>query len=198
VRSLLLALALLISHTAISAPGFQEGDIIFHTSRSSQSLAIQQATKSPYSHMGIVLRHGGELTVFEASATVRYTPLKAWIARGVGGKYVLKRVKGGLTKAQQAALRKAAEPYKDKRYDLTFEWSDDRMYCSELVWKLYQRVLGVEIGKLEQLRDFDLTGAAVKQKIRERYKGNPPLAEPVISPATMFNAANLKTVSGTQ
>jgi uncharacterized protein YycO len=198
VHRLLLALLLLVSRVALSAPTFEEGDIIFHTSRSSQSLAIQQATRSPYSHMGVVLRRGGELAVFEASATVRYTPLKAWIARGVGGQYVLKRVKDGLTEAQQAALRKAAQPYENKRYDLTFEWSDEKMYCSELVWKLYQRVLGIEIGKLEQLRDFDLTGAAVKQKIRERYKGKLPLDEPVISPAAMFNATNLTTVSRAQ
>jgi uncharacterized protein YycO len=197
-RSLSLILVLLVSRSALSAPAFEEGDIIFHTSRSSQSVAIQQATKSPYSHMGIVLRRGGQLTVFEASATVRYTPLEAWIARGAGGRYVLKRIEHGLTQAQQAALRKAARPYENKRYDLTFEWSDERMYCSELVWKLYQCVLGIEIGKLEELRDFDLTGAAVKQKIRERYKGKLPLDEPVISPAAMFNAVNLKTISRKQ
>ena len=32
----------------------QQGDIIFHTSRTSQSLAIQKATGSVYSHMGII------------------------------------------------------------------------------------------------------------------------------------------------
>ena len=32
----------------------RQGDILFHTSRSAQSVAIQKATGSPYSHMGIV------------------------------------------------------------------------------------------------------------------------------------------------
>jgi hypothetical protein len=32
----------------------RNGDIIFHTPRSAQSVAIQMATNSPYSHMGIV------------------------------------------------------------------------------------------------------------------------------------------------
>jgi hypothetical protein len=32
----------------------RNGDIIFHTSRSAQSVAIQLATQSRYSHMGIV------------------------------------------------------------------------------------------------------------------------------------------------
>ena len=38
----------------------RSGDIIFHTSRSAQSVAIQKATGSPYSHMGIVYVNAGK------------------------------------------------------------------------------------------------------------------------------------------
>lgn len=38
----------------------QNGDIIFQTSLSSQSLAIQKATHSPYSHMGIIILKNGK------------------------------------------------------------------------------------------------------------------------------------------
>lgn len=55
----------------------QTGDVIFHTSRSSQSLAIQQATDSPYSHMGMVVIRNGKPYVFEASRQVVYTPSKS-------------------------------------------------------------------------------------------------------------------------
>lgn len=44
----------------------RNGDIVFHTSRSAQSLAIQKATESPYSHMGIVYVEDGRALVFEA------------------------------------------------------------------------------------------------------------------------------------
>src|SRR5690606_5876902 len=37
----------------------QNGDIIFQTSKSSQSQAIQLATKSKYSHMGIIYESEG-------------------------------------------------------------------------------------------------------------------------------------------
>ncbi|VTR45020.1 Orthopoxvirus protein of uncharacterised function (DUF830) [Serratia fonticola] len=47
-------------------PAVQDGDIIFHTSRSAQSLAIQQATGSRYSHMGIIVLRDGKPYVFEA------------------------------------------------------------------------------------------------------------------------------------
>jgi len=60
----------------------KDGDIIFQTSRSSQSIAIQRATDSRYSHMGIIFTRGGSPMVYEAVQTVRYTPLAKWIDRG--------------------------------------------------------------------------------------------------------------------
>ena len=66
--------------------------------------------------------------------------------------------------------------------------------CSELIWKIYQRAAGIEIGKLQKLRDFDLTNAAVRKKMTERYGDKVPLDENVISPAAIFNSELLETV----
>lgn len=195
----LLVLALLPLWSWAGPPVVREGDIIFHQSRSAQSLAVQQATRSPYSHMGMVVRHQGRLQVFEASATVRYTPLEQWIARGEGGRYVLKRLREAdrlLGAAALAKIRSEAAALAGRRYDLTFEWSDERLYCSELVWKVYQRALGIEIGGLQQVRDFDLDAPAVKVKLRERYGDKVPLDETVVSPVAMFDSPLLVTVSG--
>jgi hypothetical protein len=69
-------------------PPVRDGDLIFQTSRSSQSVAIQRATGSVYSHMGLVLFRDGQPYVYEAIATVRFTPLDRWIARGAGHHFV--------------------------------------------------------------------------------------------------------------
>ena len=192
----LLTVVLLGSLARVScATEVRDGDIIFHTSRSAQSVAIQRATHSPYSHVGVILFRDGRPFVFEAIATVRYTPLEKWTARGSGGRYVVKRLETGLTDAQRAKLRAATKAFAGKPYDSYFEWSNDRIYCSELVWKLYSRALGIEIGKLQKLRTFDLQDSAVKQKMRERYGDHVPLDEPVISPAALYDSALLKTVS---
>lgn len=175
----------------------RDGDIIFHTSRSAQSAAIQRATHSPYSHMGVVLYRDGKPYVFEAIATVRYTPLANWTARGDGGRYVVRRLKRPLKAVELKKLREAAKSYEGKPYDLYFEWSDARIYCSELVWKMYRDALGVEIGALQKLREFDLTDPAVKAKMRERYGKNIPLDEQVISPASMFDSSLLQTLPAT-
>jgi uncharacterized protein YycO len=191
---LLAMLLVCIGVPASASTPLRDGDIIFHTSRSAQSAAIQRATHSPYSHVGLVLYRNGKPFVFEAVATVRYTPLASWIARGDGGRYVVKRLKRPLTQAQAAKLRSAAEKYANKPYDLYFEWSDARIYCSELIWKSYRDALGIEIGARQKLREFDLSDPSVKAKMRERYGTRVPLDEPVISPGAQFASGLLETV----
>jgi hypothetical protein len=98
----------------LKIPAVQPGDIVFQTSQSSQSMAIQLATRSPYSHMGLVLFRDGQHYVFEASQTVRFTPLDEWVARGDGGKCVVKRLKNAqtlLTTEKLTALEQAALKY---------------------------------------------------------------------------------------
>jgi uncharacterized protein YycO len=178
-------------------PLLRDGDVIFQTSRSAQSVAIQRATHSPYSHMGMVLFRDGQPFVLEASATVRFTPFDAWTARGEGGHFVVKRLRpqaGRITPEAMDKARAALRTFLGRPYDTTFEWSDDRMYCSELVWKIYERALGVRIGELQELREFDLADPAVRAKLRERYGSEVPLGEPVISPSAMFDSPALEPV----
>jgi hypothetical protein len=193
-RRVLLALVSLGFAGGVSASTLRDGDIIFHTSRSTQSLAIQRATHSPYSHVGVIFMRDGRPYVFEAIAKIQYTPLDQWTARGEGGRYVVKRLRRPLSAAQVEKLRSAAREFEGKSYDLYFEWSDQRIYCSELVWKIYQRGIGVKVGELQKLREFDLTDATVHAKMRERYGTRVPLEEPVISPGTQFDSPLLETV----
>jgi hypothetical protein len=175
----------------------RSGDIVFHVSRSSQSLAIQRATKSRYSHMGVVVVRDGKAFVYEAVQPVKLTSLASWVKRGEGGHFVVKRLKAAdrvLSPANLRRLEAEGRRLEGKSYDLYFEWSDDRIYCSELVWKMYKRALGIELGRLQRLREFDLTDPAVQAKVRERWRGAPPADELVISPAAMFESDRLVTV----
>ncbi|MBM3161596.1 MAG: YiiX family permuted papain-like enzyme [Bacteroidetes bacterium] len=175
----------------------KNGDLIFQTSRSGQSKAIQLATNSKYSHCGIVYSDNGQFYVFEAIQPVKTTPLDNWIARGKDGHFVIKRLKNAdqvLTNETLQKMKQEGEKFKGKNYDLTFEWSDDKIYCSELIWKIYQRATGIEIGKLQKLSDFDLTNESVKQKMKERYGDKIPTEETVISPAAIFDSELLTTV----
>lgn len=176
----------------------KNGDLIFQTSLSGQSKAIELATKSKYSHCGIIYSDNGQHYVFEAVQPIKLTPLDKWIARGRDGHYVIKRLKNAnqiLTTETIQKMKQEGEKFKGKNYDLTFEWSDDKIYCSELIWKIYKRATGLEIGKLEKLSDFDLTDEVVKQKMKERYGHKIPLNEVVISPKAVFNSELLETIN---
>ena len=196
----MVALALLAAGCSGKAtlPAVRDGDIIFHTSRSAQSMAIQRATGSKYSHLGMVVHRNGQPFVLEAISTVQFTPLERWIARGADGHFVVKRLRNAdavLTPAALKKLRSAAQPFLGRRYDLTFDWSDQRIYCSELVWKAYERAFGLKIGALQKVRDFNLSDPAVRTKMQERYGNDIPLDEPVISPSAMFQSPLLVTVA---
>lgn len=193
-----LGLIFLIScQSKTDTTGIQNGDIIFQTSTSGQSKAIQIATGSKYSHMGIIYKLGNDFFVYEAVQPVKLTPLNDWINRGENGHYVVKRINQSeslLNPETLTKMKKIGEKYSGKDYDLYFEWSDSRIYCSELVWKIYKEAVGLEIGKLEKLSDYNLTDKAVKQRLAERYGDNIPDDELVISPASMFNSDQLITV----
>lgn len=188
---------LAVLSTSSAAEPLRDGDIIFQTSRSSQSLAVQRATGSRYSHMGLVFIRDGKPVVFEAAGTVRYTPLDLWVARGIDRHFVVKRLRnaaGLLDAGGLERLRRESGKYAGRPYDLAFGWSDERLYCSELVWKIYRRALGIGIGELQKIKDFKLSEPAVRDKLKERYGDRVPLEETVISPAAMFDSAELVMV----
>ncbi|RFC53909.1 YiiX family permuted papain-like enzyme [Brumimicrobium aurantiacum] len=177
---------------------FQEGDLIFQSSKSRQSKAIQLATDSKYSHMGMIYEEEGNLFVFEAVQPVKITPLSKWIKRGENGDFVLKRLKNAneiLTDSVLDKMKRFGEQFIGKPYDIHFEWTDDKIYCSELVWKIYREVTGIEIGELEKLSDFDLSSDEVKTIMNKRYGNEVPLNEKVISPVAMFESDKLVTVT---
>ena len=200
IMRILILLAIIVLSYSCEAPTEYEprnGDVIFHTSQSSQSLAVQKATNSPYSHMGIVYVRDGKPVVYEAVEPVKLTPLDAWIRRGERGRFVVKRLIDAdrlLTPDALERMREAGKAFEGKPYDLYFEWSDERVYCSELVWKIFKRALDIEVGALQTMRAFDLSDPVVQAKIRERWAGQPPLDERVISPAAMFTSNMLETV----
>jgi uncharacterized protein YycO len=182
------------THTKTS---FKDGDIIFQSSKSGQSLAIQLATHSIYSHCGIILVTDNKYYVVEALQPVVVTPLEDFTARGDNNYYVVKRLKDRDAQFTPDAISKMKAFHKKnigKPYDFYFGWSDDKIYCSELVWKMYKESTGLEVGKLKKLKEFDLTHPAVKEKLKERYGKNVPMEEPVISPESIFNSELLITV----
>jgi len=187
----LLAAVLAACSSAIDA---RDGDIIFQRSQSKQAQAIAAATHSDYTHTGIIFIEEGKPFVYEAVQPVIRTPIAEWIARGDRRHYVIKRLKDP-SALDAPPLKREVVSMLGKDYDWLFEWTDDKIYCSELVWKAYRRGLGIELGRPRTLKDFDLSHPAVQQLMRERYGANIPFAMQVVAPSDLFDSPLLVTVS---
>lgn len=175
---------------------FKDGDIIFQTSESKQCEAVRIATNSKYSHCGIIFIENGKTMVYEAVQPVKMTPLKQWIAQGKDNKYVVKRLKNTsilLTDSSLEKMKQCGLGFNNKDYDLYFEWSDNKIYCSELVWKIYNEV-NIELCPLKKLKDFNLKDPLVQDIMKERYGNNIPYNEKVVAPSDLFESDLLETV----
>jgi uncharacterized protein YycO len=176
----------------------RDGDIVFQTTESAQCKAVKLATHSPYSHCGIIFKENNKVYVYEALQPVKITPFNEWLNQGVNKKINVKRLKNAdslLTASVIQKMKTYAKKFLGKNYDFYFEWSDERIYCSEYVWKIYKNAADIEVGKLQQLKNFDLTSTEVKQILKERYGNTIPYNETVISPADIFNSDLLVSVS---
>ena len=158
------------------------GDVVFQTSRSAQSRAIQEATASPWSHVGIIEVTSTGTWVIEAVGPVKRTPWRTWRRRGVDGRALVMRPKGfgetTLERVVSAAIAELGKPY-----DLRFQWGDDAYYCSELVAKAFERGAGITLGKRERLGDLHIGG--LRREIVARWGGKVPRDLVLVTPAAL-------------
>lgn len=147
----LLAINVLKSHPTPSASTLKEGDIVFQASKSPQSKYIILATKSQWSHCGIIIEKPDGLFVLEAISTVSLTPYQQWVERGRGKRVSVKRY-------TEEPIKIKYSKYLGKQYDKAFKFGNNQWYCSELVYDIYKRQLGVELCKPRPVSDYVITG----------------------------------------
>lgn len=195
---LLVVLNSAYSGFAQGAP-YQEGDLIFHESQSEQSKAIREVTESRWSHVGVLFLEKGLWYVAEAIQPVTVTPLSSFIIRGKNKEYRIYRLPG-LTNQQRSQLSVEASKFIGKNYDVYFEWSNDRIYCSEFVYKIFYSATGIEIGTVQKFRDLKLDGPYAKELIRRRSTDTGHslnLDEHIVTPVSQINDGNLILVEKT-
>lgn len=185
---------------------FETGDVIAHTSQSSQSTMIQIGTQSKYSHVGVVFVKNGKAYVLESLSTTKFSTVDSFIDRGKNDDYTVYRYgdwqdghvdwQTGLTAVQKKKLKASVGKYKGKRYDLAFKWSDDKIYCSELVWKMYEDI-DIELSKPKKMKNFPLWIPKFKQVMEKRWGGKVNKQEPVVSPKDIVKSDKLYRVYGT-
>ena len=175
----------------------QTGDLIFHTSKSKLSAMIASTTRSPYTHVGVVVIRRGKPWVMEAGGRVRWTALNRFKTRGAMGRYRVRRLKGGLNSAQKRKLKRVLGRYLGRPYDIKFRWGERRIYCSELPWLAYKRGLGITLAKPQRKGELFQTYNPLLRAYLARYfrRNGPDLEELIISPARLFQSESLRDVA---
>ena len=166
----------------------REGDDIFHTSQSSQSPLIQVGTRSHITHCGIVVMKDGKPHVLETLKTLVLTPLDKFIVRGKDGKYWLKR-------SDKEDIKIDYAHYLGKSYDFAFSFDNDIYYCSELVYDIYKRQLGIELCTPKQIGDYLILGTDKLDKIEEAMSRRGITKEQyAVAPVDIFESEHLYNV----
>jgi hypothetical protein len=169
----------------------REGDIVFQSLPHSPLVdTIEGATLSPYSHCGIVAGSDGRWVVIEAIGPVKETPLPRWIAQGRGEWFAAYRLDPAFS-AQIPAIVSAARRYLGRPYDIHYQFDDERIYCSELVFKAIKEASGRSVGKIQRLGDLNWQPYA--EYISSIEMGI-PLEREMITPRALAEAPELTKV----
>lgn len=124
--------------------------------------------------------------VLEAVHPVSVATLEAFMARSRKEAFTARRLMTAITPDAYQKARKWAEAQVGREYDVRFGWDDEKLYCSELVWKFYQQA-GIELCPPRKFRDYDLQRPEVKKIIEQRYGGMDrlPMDEKVVAPSDL-------------
>ena len=168
------------------------GDLVFQSLPSNPLvIAIEGATRSSYSHCGIVVRTDDGWEVLEAIGPVRRTRLFKWVHRGREGRFSVYRIKD-LPSEQIKKFISSAESHIGKPYDPRYRMDDESIYCSELIWKAYLSATGKELGAPITLGE--LNWEPFQECIRHYEQGDPPLKRRIITPVAITRHASLEQV----
>lgn len=147
------------SVTRASTLALEPGDVIFRRGVGPVSAAILAAgERSDYSHVGVVVVHGGRVSVVHAVPAeapgefdaAKIEPLSTFLQPSRASRFVIYRLDGGrIDHAKWRATQAAAAAEVMARLAVPFDYDFDlstpgALYCTELVLRAYARA-GVDL-----------------------------------------------------
>jgi hypothetical protein len=201
----------------------QDGDMVFIRSVTEQANTIAALVQPPpgtdpdkvFTHCGIVFNDKGVWKVYEGRGRDGTGPvtLEQWQKDEGGGTaihnvYVRRLMdRSVLTEDALKRMRERADALHHTHYDWGFSWSDEYVYCSELISKAYENAGAAAnaLNKPHPIKDYYETGHAKAKTIKDHLNStkakmcrvgkpcNPE--EPAISPEEIYNSSGLVSVN---
>lgn len=148
----------------------QNGDLIFIKGNSQQAQFLKMVTGSDWSHVGMVFFHKDKWQIIEGVQPVKWSDLSSFVSRSTNHEFSIKRLKEEYQPLDANKLKNYAQKFLGKDYDLLFKFDDQRIYCSELVWKSYDRTNHIQIGALKKIGDYNLDQPGIWEEIERRHR----------------------------
>jgi hypothetical protein len=180
-------------------PPLMEGDIVFQNLEDKQSIAFGKATHSKYNNVGIVFmrNHNQSYIVVSVKDSIHITPINTWINQGKDHHVVIFRLKNSnaiLNAKKSDDMKKFAKSLTGRKEDLYFSQTNDELYSSELVWKMYKNGAKIDLSTPEKLGDLDLSAEPVKSQMKQKYPSGIPKENEVITPEDLYNSPKLEKI----
>ena len=146
-----------LSTWALDPIELKVGDVLLQPLKCWACTLIEEEEETIYSHIGVVIAVGPEVIVAESFGKVRKLSLESFDAKTeVGQKLSVLRFRNDdlVTDIQNSAdsfMKIFDQDFEGAKYDHNFLWNNldengvESYYCSELVAKLFQALVGVEI-----------------------------------------------------
>lgn len=144
-RRILVLFFVFVSLKTLALPlsDLQTGDIILLDMDCFSCELIENETGGPFSHSGIVLKLGSQVYVAQSLGSVHHIPLQAFLGYSNKVPHVIRPKHINFSKK-----RKLLENYKRKYLGMDFDhdyvWDDEKLYCSEFIYKLLKSVYAIE------------------------------------------------------
>lgn len=171
----------------------QGGDVVFQSLPHGPVVwAIEGVTRSSYSHCGIVAQRDGQWVVYEAYRGVSVTPLRSFLSRGRGGGFAVYRLRADHQEHIPETLA-CCEKYLGRPYDIRYRLDDEKIYCSELIWKAYRDATHGQL--LGDLKKFgEMNWRPYETLIKQIEGGEVPVEREMITPVELSKARQLELV----
>ncbi len=160
----------------------QHGDFIFQHLPGELTAMIADMTKSQYSHCGIIVKKFNGFVVLQAIGPVKETPLNEWINYGIGKKFTIVRLKKEY-RSKIPVIISQGYKFTGKPYDIQYQWNDQKIYCSELIYKAVFNATGLRLAEFVRLGN--MAWQPYEATIRQITGGTLPLDREMITPQSL-------------
>lgn len=184
---LILIMSIFASLKTLALPmdELKTGDILLLDMDCFSCELIEKQTNGPFSHSGIILKYGTKVYVAQSLGIVHHLPLAKFLRYTNKPVQVVRPKFINFTK-RRALLESYQNDFLNMPFDHEYTWDDDKLYCSEFIYKILKSVYAIENFAPKPMR-YDVN----EDGWRRYFGGNePPHGQPGLSPNDFYRSSD--------